>query len=172
MNTMAMSVFERRGEIVTLRAMGWRKWRIARMIVSEAMLLSIVGTDLGVALGVGMTFVLVALAQNVGADSGRYLAAGDLRGERWWPRRLLWPGQRFRRGGVLDCRLPIRCVVGLTCHSPELRRNLSHHALARTIGSFDRNKFVPWNQPWGSTKATWYSMKIAPAGSASLVALA
>ena len=33
MNTMAMSVFERRGEIVTLRAMGWRKWRIARMIV-------------------------------------------------------------------------------------------------------------------------------------------
>jgi putative ABC transport system permease protein len=58
MNTMAMSVFERRSEIVTLRAMGWRKWRIARMIVSEAMLLAIVGTIVGVALGVGITFLL------------------------------------------------------------------------------------------------------------------
>lgn len=58
MNTMAMSVFERRGEIATLRAMGWRKWRIARMIVSEAMLLSVVGTIVGVALGIGMTMVL------------------------------------------------------------------------------------------------------------------
>jgi putative ABC transport system permease protein len=58
MNTMAMSVFERRGEIVTLRAMGWRKWRIARMIVSEAVLLSIVGTIAGVALGIGVTFLL------------------------------------------------------------------------------------------------------------------
>ena len=37
MNTMAMSVFERRGEIVTLRAIGWRKWRIARMIEEVGM---------------------------------------------------------------------------------------------------------------------------------------
>lgn len=58
MNTMAMSVFERRGEIVTLRAIGWRKGRIARMIVSEAILLSIAGTIAGVAIGVGVTFLL------------------------------------------------------------------------------------------------------------------
>jgi putative ABC transport system permease protein len=58
MNTMAMSVFERRSEIVTLRAMGWRKWRIARMIVGEAMLLAIVGTIAGVVLGVGITLLL------------------------------------------------------------------------------------------------------------------
>ena len=35
MNTMAMSVFERRGEIASLRAMGWRKWRVVRLILSE-----------------------------------------------------------------------------------------------------------------------------------------
>ena len=58
MNTMAMSVFERRGEIVTLRAMGWRKGRIARMIVSEAILLAFAGTIVGVAIGVGMTIFL------------------------------------------------------------------------------------------------------------------
>ena len=70
MNTMAMSVFERRGEIGTLRAMGWRKWRIARMIVSEAMLLSIVGTVLGVALGIGMTFVLAHWHRTSGLIQG------------------------------------------------------------------------------------------------------
>src|SRR6185369_14761084 len=35
MNTMAMSVFERRGEIASLRAMGWPKGRIGRLILSE-----------------------------------------------------------------------------------------------------------------------------------------
>jgi putative ABC transport system permease protein len=70
MNTMAMSVFERRGEIVTLRAMGWRKWRIARMIVSEAMLLSIVGTVAGVALGIGITFLLAHWHKTSGLVQG------------------------------------------------------------------------------------------------------
>jgi putative ABC transport system permease protein len=70
MNTMAMSVFERRGEIVTLRAMGWRKWRIARMIVSEAILLSIVGTIAGVAIGVGMTLVLAHWHRTSGLIQG------------------------------------------------------------------------------------------------------
>jgi putative ABC transport system permease protein len=58
MNTMAMSVFERRGEIVTLRAIGWRRWRIARLIVSEAMLLSILGTIIGIGLGMCTTIFL------------------------------------------------------------------------------------------------------------------
>jgi putative ABC transport system permease protein len=70
MNTMAMSVFERRGEIVTLRAMGWRKWRIARMIVSEAVLLSVVGAVVGVALGVGITFLLAHWHKTSGLIEG------------------------------------------------------------------------------------------------------
>jgi putative ABC transport system permease protein len=58
MNTMAMTVFERRGEIVTLRAMGWRQWRIARLVMGEAVLLSALGTVIGIAIGVGITFIL------------------------------------------------------------------------------------------------------------------
>jgi putative ABC transport system permease protein len=58
MNTMAMTVFERRAEIATLRAMGWRRTRIARMIVGEAMLLSVFGATLGVAAGIASTFAL------------------------------------------------------------------------------------------------------------------
>ena len=38
MNTMAMSVFERRGEIASLRAMGWRQWRVARLILERIVL--------------------------------------------------------------------------------------------------------------------------------------
>src|SRR4051794_30737599 len=70
MNTMAMSVFERRGEIVTLRAMGWRKWRIARMIVNEAVLLSIAGTIAGIAIGVGITLVLAHWHRTSGLIQG------------------------------------------------------------------------------------------------------
>lgn len=70
MNTIAMSVFERRGEIATLRAIGWRRWRVARLIVSEAMLLSILGTIVGVALGVGMTIILAHWHKTSGLIQG------------------------------------------------------------------------------------------------------
>jgi putative ABC transport system permease protein len=70
MNTMAMSVFERRGEIVTLRAIGWRRWRIASLIVSEAMLLSILGTIVGIALGIGTTTFLAHWHKTSGLVQG------------------------------------------------------------------------------------------------------
>jgi putative ABC transport system permease protein len=46
-NTMVMSVHERIGEIGILRAIGWRKRRVVRMIVSEAVLLSMLGAAIG-----------------------------------------------------------------------------------------------------------------------------
>lgn len=49
MNTMLMSVFERTVEIGVLRAIGWKKSRIRRMIVLEASLLGIMGGVVGVA---------------------------------------------------------------------------------------------------------------------------
>jgi putative ABC transport system permease protein len=51
-NTMAMSVFERIREIGILRAVGWRTWRIAVLIVSEAIAICLLALGVGLALGV------------------------------------------------------------------------------------------------------------------------
>lgn len=51
MNAMLMSVFERTREIGVLRAMGWRRRRVVRMILVEALALALVGGVLGVAIG-------------------------------------------------------------------------------------------------------------------------
>jgi putative ABC transport system permease protein len=51
-NTMAMSVFERVREIGILRAVGWRTWRIAVLIVSEAIGISLLALAVGLGLGV------------------------------------------------------------------------------------------------------------------------
>jgi putative ABC transport system permease protein len=47
LNTMIMSVFERTKEIGILRAIGWRRSRVVRMIVMEAGLFSLAGGILG-----------------------------------------------------------------------------------------------------------------------------
>jgi putative ABC transport system permease protein len=52
MNTMAMSIFERRGETASLRAMGWRKKRIADMVLRESLYLSLIGAAIGVLIGI------------------------------------------------------------------------------------------------------------------------
>jgi putative ABC transport system permease protein len=51
MNTMAMSVFERVQEIGIMRAVGWRKRRIALLVVSEAMGIGLLALGIGLALG-------------------------------------------------------------------------------------------------------------------------
>ncbi|MBL9123475.1 MAG: ABC transporter permease [Planctomycetaceae bacterium] len=58
LNTMIVSVFERTSEIGVLRAIGWRKPRIIRMILCESGLLSLCGATLGTLLALGMTFAL------------------------------------------------------------------------------------------------------------------
>ena len=58
MNTMLMSVFERTREIGVLRALGWRRGRILRMILGEALLLCVVGGALGIGLGAWMAYAL------------------------------------------------------------------------------------------------------------------
>ncbi len=49
-NTMMMSLFERTREIGVLRALGWRKRRVAAMFVQEGLMLSLVGGLLGLLL--------------------------------------------------------------------------------------------------------------------------
>jgi len=58
MNTMLMSVFERTREIGVLRAVGWSRWRVLRMIMGESLLLSCVGGLVG--LGSGASLVWLA----------------------------------------------------------------------------------------------------------------
>jgi putative ABC transport system permease protein len=52
-NTMAMSVFERTKEIGILRALGWKCWRVMRMILVESAVLGLVGGVFGLLLGWG-----------------------------------------------------------------------------------------------------------------------
>lgn len=65
MSAMVMSVLERTREIGTLRAVGWSRWRVLRMILGEALLLSAVGGVGGVMLGTFLAW-LVGQAPGVG----------------------------------------------------------------------------------------------------------
>jgi putative ABC transport system permease protein len=66
MNTMVMAVHERTREIGILRAVGWGRWRVARLIMLESVILSLVGAILG---GVGAV-LLVRLLTLVPAVNG------------------------------------------------------------------------------------------------------
>ncbi|QEG40046.1 ABC transporter permease [Roseimaritima ulvae] len=72
MNTMIMSVQERTREIGVLRAIGWRRSRVVKMILAEAMVLGIVGA----AVGIGGAIALVRLLTKLPAVSG--LIEGDI----------------------------------------------------------------------------------------------
>ncbi len=58
LNTMIMSVSERTREIGILRAIGWRRSRIVRMILIESFLLSLCGGVIGSIAAVGLTRML------------------------------------------------------------------------------------------------------------------
>ncbi|MDB6007254.1 MAG: hypothetical protein JWR15_4241 [Prosthecobacter sp.] len=96
MNTMLMTVFERKQEICILLAIGWKPGRVIRMILWESALLGFLGGVLGVVLGTfgvkvleklpaihgmvepdlnpGLMVIAVVLAVVVGVISGLYPA--------------------------------------------------------------------------------------------------
>lgn len=65
MNTMLMAVFERTREIGVLRALGWRRRAILKLILSESLLLALLGGILGIGIAFGLVF-LMGLAPVVG----------------------------------------------------------------------------------------------------------
>lgn len=71
LNTMVMSVIERTREIGTLRAIGWKRNRVMRMILWESVFLSIGGAILGVILAVLLMRALSNLSWTSGLIAGR-----------------------------------------------------------------------------------------------------
>ncbi len=61
MNTMLMTVFERKQEICILLAIGWKRGRIIRMILLESALLGLLGGIFGVLIGIGGVKVMERL---------------------------------------------------------------------------------------------------------------
>jgi putative ABC transport system permease protein len=58
LNTMIMSVFERTKEIGVLRAIGWGRFRVVKMIIMESMLLSVIGGAVGTLAAIALTKLL------------------------------------------------------------------------------------------------------------------
>lgn len=69
LNTFFMSVYERTRELGILLAIGMRPWQICRMILVEALLMSIVGLIIGTCLGLMLTLYMM----NVGFDLSAYI---------------------------------------------------------------------------------------------------
>jgi len=57
-NVMMMSVFERTQEIGVLRALGWRKMRILRMVLVESLALSLLAGVAGILIAMGLGFLI------------------------------------------------------------------------------------------------------------------
>jgi len=71
LNTMLMSVFERTREIGILRAIGWRKTRVLRLVLFEAVVLSLAGALVGMAGAVLNARLLSRLPSTAGFVSGQ-----------------------------------------------------------------------------------------------------
>jgi ABC-type antimicrobial peptide transport system permease subunit len=59
LNAMLMSVFERTREIGVLRAVGWTRWAVMRMILQESAILGLLGGLLGIA----VSFAMIGLSE-------------------------------------------------------------------------------------------------------------
>jgi putative ABC transport system permease protein len=57
-NTMLTAVFERTQELAVLRAIGWRKRRVMRLILLESVILGLAGAVVGTLLAVGLVHLL------------------------------------------------------------------------------------------------------------------
>jgi len=70
LNTMLMAVFERIREIGILRAIGWRKSRVVRMVLGESLLLSLAGALVGIIAALAVTRWLTTFPQVSGYIEG------------------------------------------------------------------------------------------------------
>ena len=133
-NTLFMSVFERTREIGLLRALGWGRGRILRLILGESLTLSLLGGLVGIGLGVAVVFLLrgsivfmgtlgVQFSPELFARALITVAALGLVGgayPAWWASRLL-PLEALRYEGGGGAHVP-RFLPGATLRNLWRRR--------------------------------------------------
>jgi putative ABC transport system permease protein len=73
-NAMMLSFLERTREFGVLRAIGWSRARVMTLVVSEAMLISLIGAALGVGLSFGATRILEHVSSLRGILHASYTA--------------------------------------------------------------------------------------------------
>jgi putative ABC transport system permease protein len=80
LNTMIMSVFERTKEIGVLRAIGWGRWRVVKMILMESVILSLLGGAVGAAGAMLLAKVLSKFPAAAGVIEGNLAPSVILQG--------------------------------------------------------------------------------------------
>jgi ABC-type antimicrobial peptide transport system permease subunit len=68
-NAQLMAVYERTREIGVLRAVGWSRWRVLRMIMVESIIVGLLGGVLGIAIGWLALFAFSDIFQMFGAST-------------------------------------------------------------------------------------------------------
>jgi putative ABC transport system permease protein len=75
MNTSLLSFFERIREFGLLRAVGWSRPRLFRLVLGEALFLSLIGAGAGIGIGIGAVQLLTHLSQLRGVFHPAYNSA-------------------------------------------------------------------------------------------------
>ncbi len=128
-NTLWMSAFERTREIGLLRAVGWRRSRVLRLILGESLALALLGGLMGIGLGVATVFPLSRASPWMGAWGVRFspeifaraiitvVVLGLVGGAypAWWASRLL-PLEALRYEGGDRAHVP-RFLPGMTARN-------------------------------------------------------
>lgn len=105
-NTLQLSVNERRRELGLLRAVGGSRAQVVRLVVVEALALSVVGVVAGTILGVGLAWGAVRVLASVGLDQFRMpwgVVGGTAIAAALFGVIGAWlPARRAARSGILD----------------------------------------------------------------------
>lgn len=134
-NTLFMSVFERTREIGLLRALGWRRGQVMRLILGESLVLSLLGGAVGIGLGVVMVAALRGSAGFIGMMGAHFspelflralvtvLILGVVGGAypAWWASRLL-PLEALQYEGGTGANAPKFLPGGMTLRNLWRRR--------------------------------------------------
>ena len=162
-NTLVLSTFERTRELGMLRAVGMTRRQMRRMVRHESIITAPLGAVTGIALGLGLAAIVVAVARRRRADlRGPGRLAGRVRGRRG--------GRGRARGGRPG---PPRCEDephgGLP--TPELVLGTAGHidhgktALVRALTGVDTDR-LPEERARGISIALGYARLEPPSGRA------